>query len=365
MTTLSTQCQRSPQAEPLSQPQPLNQGQARPLDQGLLANLMVVTHFVQKQTMERLTASGRYSRLSLTYVDYITRLAERDHSPGELAARVGISKQACSKVLRELEQLGLIGRRVNPEDSRSSVISLSAAGQQLLRDGIDASNAVQQELTAVIGPRRWQQLVRVLEKLCLRLAIELPVLGDVAGAGGERPSRLNTLLPELTAHFRRDLAERMRAQGFSDLRPGVGQILGIVSREGRHIPYIASILGISKQTVAATAAELDQLGYLCRETDPADKRQIQLRLTARGVALLDTAVDSVREVEASMAALLTATEYRLLGEAMAAFYRQLAEQFDSASVLRARIQQRSRELIEELGVTGARALAQQLMTMTR
>ena len=58
-------------------------------------------------------------------------------------------------------------------------------------------------------------------------------------------------------------------------------------------------------------------------------------------------------------------ENKLLDEVLTTFYSAIAEHYDSAGVLRNRIQQLSRQLVDELGATGARALAQQLMAMTR
>ncbi len=335
----------------------------------LLTRLMVVTHFVQKQTMDRLLEDGRYEKLSLAYADYIALLAERDYSPGEIAERLGVSKQVCSKMVGELESLDLLGRRVNPQDSRSRVLSLSAKGLRLLRDGIEAANGIQTQMADTIGVRRLGRLVDVLGKLCVAMGIELPAHvsfeDTVAARAGSRPTRLAGLLPRLSEFFRRQLAASVTARGFSDLRPGVGQVLGMINRDGRRLQYIASVLGISKQSVAATAAELDQQGYVTREADPQDHRQIIIRLSPRGRELMREVITSVDDVEATIRAALSEEEFQLLDEALTAFYSGIAGHYDSASVLRNRIQQLSRQLVDELGATGARALAQQLMTMTR
>jgi DNA-binding MarR family transcriptional regulator len=338
-------------------------------DFSLLARMLVVTHFVQKQTMDRLSQSRRYGKLSLAYTDYVFLLVERDHSPGELAERLGISKQACSKTLRELEALGLLSRRVNPKDSRSSMLSLSAKGIDLLRDGVDAANSVQQQLADAISAPRLQRLLGVLDRLYRAVDVESAadrsIENTVASKAGSRPTRLAAVLSKLSRVFRARLQASMVAKGYSDLRPGVGQMLGMIDRESRRLQHMAAILGVSKQAVAAMAAELEQQGYATRADDPEDRRQIIVSLSPRGQELLRDAAASVAEVEAAIEAAVGEADYRLLDEAMAIFHAEITERHDSVGALRNRIQQLSQQLVSELGMTGAHALAQQLMTLTR
>lgn len=336
---------------------------------GLLPNLMVLTHYIQKNTLEKLVESGRYGKLSLAYEGYISLLAERDYAPGELASRLGVSKQLASKTIRDLERQGLIARHKHPSDSRSSLLSLTDKGLQLLRDGIETTNALHEQFAEELGAESLKQLIAIVEKLSRQLGIDLPVytrftLPDSRLATA-RPNKLNLLLPKLSAHFRLSLLESLQARGFKGLRSGFGQVMGVISREGKKIQYIAAVIGVSKQSIAATANELERLDYIVREQDPLDRREVVLRLSENGRRLLAASVEDVRAIEALVAAQLTPAEFEHLQDALARLYQLVASHFDTASVLPARIQQLSKNLIEELGITGARALAQQLMTMTR
>ena len=80
-------------------------------ESGLTAHLLAVGYFVQRKVMERLLANDDYKSLNLAHEPYFMLLAERTHSPSEIADKLGISKQACSKAIRELETLGFIARR--------------------------------------------------------------------------------------------------------------------------------------------------------------------------------------------------------------------------------------------------------------
>jgi DNA-binding MarR family transcriptional regulator len=338
----------------------------RSLYRGLIAHLMVVTHFAQKTTVDRLLEGERYSKSSLAYEGSIAALAGTDHSPGELAIKLGISKQACSKSIKALEAQGLVARRKNPGDSRSSLLSLTDDGRRLLQDRAEATAQIYQQFSAQVGAERMQQLIGVLEKVCRELDVELPSYPAPAPVkAAVRPTPLNVLLPTLDKHFRQTLFMSLSDLGFRGLRPSFGQVLGLISREGRRIQYIASVIGISKQAVAAIAADLERAAYITREPDPDDKRQIILRLSPLGAQLLSESVTSVRSLEATIAGMLSEAEYQLLDDTLASLYLQVAEHYDTANVLPAKIQQLSEYLLAELGVAGVRSLTQHLMTITR
>ncbi len=339
------------------------------IGQGLVAHLMVVNHFVRKRTMGALVDSGRYEKLSLAYAGYIACLAEGDRTPGELSNRLGISKQACSKTLRELEQAGFVAHRENPQDSRSRLLSLTTEGRQLLEDGIAATDAALAELAETVGRERLDRLVAGLEKLRRALEVELPAFLEPAPSGKlefpTRPGRINVLFTVLSDHFQQRLRADLLAMGFPGVKPSCGQVLGLISREGRQIQYIASVLGVTKQAVAASAAELEQQGYITRQPDSRDRRQLVLALSPLGSSLLEQAVACAESLQASIRQSLGDANYRQLEATLEAMYLRVAEDHDGGNLLPAKIQYFSEYLLEELGVAGARALARQLMDITR
>jgi len=344
-------------------------GLQKAIGQGLVAHLMVVNHFVRMRTMDALVGSGRYEKLSLAYAGYVACLAEGDRTPGELSTRLGISKQACSKTLRELEGAGFVAHRDNPQDSRSRLLSLTAKGRQLLEDGIAATEAALDELSRTVGRERLDRLVESLERLRREFGIELPAYLGLTPAEQievpSRPGRINVLFTVLNDHFQQRLREEVLAMGFPVVKPSCGQVLGLISREGRQIQYIASVLGVSKQAIAASAAELEQQGYITRKPDPRDRRQLTLALSPLGRSLLEKAVARAEALQSSIRHSLGEGEYRQLEAILEAMYLQVAEDHDGGNLLPAKIQYCSDYLLEELGVVGARALARQLMEITR
>lgn len=334
----------------------------------LIGHLMAVTYFIQRKAMDKLAGSRGYPSLSLAYEGYIALMADQDRSPGELAAQLGISKQACSKTVGEMEKMGLIERRRNPEDSRSSLLSLTAKGHQLIEDGIEASTEIQQQFADILGIDALEKLIAVLETVCHKLSISIPTYRapeSVNGpADGRRPTRLILLLPKLSEYLYQAMITSLSTKGFKGLKSNFSQVLSLIIPNGGRIQTIAAVVGVSKQAIAAIAAELEQLGYIVRESDPNDRRQVILRLSPLGAELMNASETSLRTLEASLKDIL-GDDFLHLETAVATLFFQALDHHNTPSVLPRKIRQLSEDLLAELGVAGARALAQQLMTITR
>ena len=82
--------------------------------------------------------------------------------PSELAARLGISKQALNYRLGELERLGYLERRPDPRDLRSRRIALTRRGDHAIEVIRDAVAEVEREWAAKLGARRFAQLQGLL-----------------------------------------------------------------------------------------------------------------------------------------------------------------------------------------------------------
>jgi DNA-binding MarR family transcriptional regulator len=85
--------------------------------------------------------------------------------PSELAARLGISKQALNYLLRELERLGYLERRPDPDDLRAKRVVVTRRGKAAI-DVIRAAVAeLEQEWAGRLGAKRFAQLRALLVEL--------------------------------------------------------------------------------------------------------------------------------------------------------------------------------------------------------
>ena len=87
----------------------------------------------------------------------------------ELARLEQISPQSMGATLAALETRGLVERRIDPEDGRRAVMSVTEAGLELLRDRRNArTEQLAQALSAGFTPAEMSQLMAVaplLERL--------------------------------------------------------------------------------------------------------------------------------------------------------------------------------------------------------
>jgi len=85
--------------------------------------------------------------------------------PSELAARLQMSKQALNYLLGELERLGYLERRPDPDDLRSKRIVLTPRGLSMGQAMRDAVREVEEAWAERLGPERFAQLRDLLREL--------------------------------------------------------------------------------------------------------------------------------------------------------------------------------------------------------
>ena len=85
--------------------------------------------------------------------------------PSELAAEVGASKQAMNYLLGQLEHLGYLDRRDDPDDLRSKRVHLTPRGEALKRAIRRTVIKIEAELEAELGKGSYAQLRTLLVRL--------------------------------------------------------------------------------------------------------------------------------------------------------------------------------------------------------
>ncbi|WP_210418110.1 MarR family winged helix-turn-helix transcriptional regulator [Ruania zhangjianzhongii] len=74
----------------------------------------------------------------------------------------------------------------------------------------------------------------------------------------------------------------MRERGYTDLRPAHGFAFIRLSAGPATTVQVAEHLGVTKQAASEMVRNLTAQGYLRRQPDPVDRRQVLLELTAQG-----------------------------------------------------------------------------------
>jgi DNA-binding MarR family transcriptional regulator len=111
--------------------------------------------------LERLHEHG-FDDLDAAHLLVFQYPGPHDTRPSELAARLRISKQALGYLLGQLEQLGYLERRPDPDDHRGKRILVAQRGKRAIRVIREAVAEVETEWTQRLGAKRFTQLRQLL-----------------------------------------------------------------------------------------------------------------------------------------------------------------------------------------------------------
>jgi DNA-binding MarR family transcriptional regulator len=143
------------------------------------------------------------------------------------------------------------------------------------------------------------------------------IVNQVVDSGNERPGFELPLL--LLAGFR-TIVEALHAelarQGHPDARPAHGLTLQAIGPAGVTASELGRRLGVSKQAAGKTVDRLEKLGYVTRAGDDRDARRKLIRLTGRGVELLNRSAAIFDDLRAQWVRTLGAGRVRDLEDAL-------------------------------------------------
>ena len=87
----------------------------------------------------------------------------------DLAARLGVTKQAAGQLVNELIDYGFLERAPDPQDGRARLIVFSDHGRASMMDGLALLAEMERELAGNIGARKMKQLHTALKLLLKEL----------------------------------------------------------------------------------------------------------------------------------------------------------------------------------------------------
>jgi len=119
---------------------------------------------VQRHMLERLHERG-FDDLEAAHLNVFQYPGPQGTRPSELATRLRITKQALNYLLGELERLGYLERRPDPDDLRSKRIALTRRGGSailVIRDAVAEMEAAWEKR---LGETRFGQLRTLLIEL--------------------------------------------------------------------------------------------------------------------------------------------------------------------------------------------------------
>jgi DNA-binding MarR family transcriptional regulator len=92
----------------------------------------------------------------------LARLARGPASLGDLHRGFGHKRSTLTAVVDRLEAKGLVARAANPDDRRSVVVTLTAAGRPLARRSLRAVQTIEREVASACSARDLAGFARVV-----------------------------------------------------------------------------------------------------------------------------------------------------------------------------------------------------------
>lgn len=105
------------------------------------------------EVQRRLHAAG-FEGLRFSHGFLVQHLVAGERTVGELAELMGVTQQAVSKTVGELETLGYLDRRARAGDARVRLVALTQKGRRAIETVRAARAEVVAELRSELGPRR-------------------------------------------------------------------------------------------------------------------------------------------------------------------------------------------------------------------
>ena len=114
--------------------------------------------------LERLHERG-FTDLDAAHLNVFRYPGPQGARPSELATRLRISKQALNYLLGELERLGYLERRPDPDDLRSKRVALTRRGTSAVHVIREAVAELEAAWEQQLGPKRFSQLRGLLAEI--------------------------------------------------------------------------------------------------------------------------------------------------------------------------------------------------------
>src|SRR5215211_1052333 len=119
---------------------------------------------VQRHMLKRLHERG-FDDFDAAYLTVFQYPGPQGARPSDLAARLGISKQALNYLLGELERLDYLERQPDPDDLRSKRVALTPRGASAIGVIREAVGEMETSWAQQLGPERFSQLRNLLLEL--------------------------------------------------------------------------------------------------------------------------------------------------------------------------------------------------------
>ncbi|MCJ8211479.1 MarR family winged helix-turn-helix transcriptional regulator [Mucilaginibacter sp. RS28] len=107
----------------------------------------------------------REPEFHITYMPFFMNIDVSGISNNELAARMGVTKQGASRIVKGLISCGLVTAKKSKTDRRSSMLYLTEKGKQFQADAINKFDGLINGYIEMAGEKKYKTTIETLLKL--------------------------------------------------------------------------------------------------------------------------------------------------------------------------------------------------------
>ena len=132
----------------------------------LAARLRLASESAHRLVFDQLRAGG-FADLRQSHFDLFRFPGPHGVTPTQLAAHVGLAKQALNPLLNELEAMGYLTRTASETDGRSRIVRLTPRGLDLVAAIRAALEDLERRARRRLGAQRYGDLLLMLDELAV------------------------------------------------------------------------------------------------------------------------------------------------------------------------------------------------------
>jgi DNA-binding MarR family transcriptional regulator len=109
-------------------------------------------------------------------------------------------------------------------------------------------------------------------------------------------NNLVRLLLEFSKDFERRVLKQLQERGHDQIRPSHSILFSNLGLGAVRVTELAKRAQVTQQAMGKMLKEVERIGYITREIDTVDRRAKEIRLTAKGIQMVEESMEVVEEV---------------------------------------------------------------------
>jgi DNA-binding MarR family transcriptional regulator len=170
--------------------------------------LPLVALRAEADLMEATIARG-HAAIRMSLLEVLALIGSHGARVNEMARVQGVSRQAISVTVQELEARGYLRRRPDRHDRRGVVFLLTERGTVLIDDYVAALGGLESRYRAILGDPRLEQLQQIARDLSDALHVQAAT-HETGSASRDASDAANAPAPRRSAHDLEQLAAQLR-----------------------------------------------------------------------------------------------------------------------------------------------------------